>query len=54
MNNLPVAEGEDSSEAYDRKHGTPSRSDVEKPTGLQEGSNKSPPQDTPFRVTGGK
>jgi len=54
MNELPVPEGSDSSEAYDRAHGTTSRAEVEKPTGLSEASNKAPPQDTPFKVTGGK
>jgi len=47
---MPVPEGEDATEVYDRAMGTPKLADEQKPSGLTEAGNKPPPQAESFRV----
>lgn len=41
----------DETDQYDSRHGRTTLNDEQKPSGLQEGSNKPPSQDQSFRIT---
>lgn len=44
-----MAEPSENTELYDNAHGKRSLKDEQKPSGLSEGSNKSPPQYNPIK-----